>query len=93
MNTGTVETGLSDHHLLVYTMLKTKFEKLPPKILEYRTWKSFDHELFRNDLTNAFDCVNTYANFEEKFIKILDKHAPKKTKILRGNNQPHLTKN
>ena len=92
MNTGTVETGLSDHHLLIYTMLKTKFEKLPPKIIEYRLWKFFDYNLFKNDLSHAFDCVDTYTNFEETFTRILDKHAPRKTKILRGNNQPHLTK-
>ncbi len=29
-NTGTLETGLSDHHLLVYSMLKTTYQKLPP---------------------------------------------------------------
>jgi len=27
MYTGTLETGLSDHHLLIYYMLKTTFEK------------------------------------------------------------------
>ena len=64
MNTGTVETGLSDHHLLIYTMLKTKFEKLPPKIIEYRLWKFFDYNLFKNDLSHAFDCVDTYTNVE-----------------------------
>ena len=27
MNTGTVETGLSDYHSLIYTMLKTKYDR------------------------------------------------------------------
>jgi len=35
-----------------------------------------------------------YANFEKLYTSIdkLDKHVPIKTKILQGNNQPHLTK-
>ena len=32
----TIETGFSDHHLLVYTMLKSKFIKLPTKCVFYR---------------------------------------------------------
>lgn len=79
MNTGTVETGLSDHHLLIYTMLKTRFQKLQPKIIEYRLWKFFDNNLFRYDLSQAFDCVSEYANFEDIFTQILDKHVPRKT--------------
>ena len=35
-NTVTFETGLSDHHSLIYCMLKTTFVKLPPKIVNYR---------------------------------------------------------
>ena len=42
-NTGTLETGLSDHHSLVYSMLKTTFQKLPPQKISYRKWKNFDN--------------------------------------------------
>ena len=31
MHCQTVETGISDHHLLIYGMLKTTFTKAPPK--------------------------------------------------------------
>ena len=31
--------------------------------------------------------------FQFNFVSILDKHAPKKTKILRGNQKPHFNKN
>ena len=36
MHTDTFETGLSDHHLLIYSMLKTTYEKLPPKVVRFR---------------------------------------------------------
>ena len=45
-NSGTVETGLSDFHRLVYTMLKTKYTKLSPKIIKYREYKNLNEEQF-----------------------------------------------
>jgi len=92
-NSGTVETGLSDHHLLVYSMLKMTFNKLPPQAIKYRSWKNFDSELFKYDLLINLDCnVDKYTTFESIFNANLNKHAPLKTKFLRGNNQLHLTK-
>ena len=91
MNTGVLETGLSDHHLLIYTMLKSKYDRLPPKIIKYRKWKNFDEFPFKSDLTNALNCTLDYASFEEVFEEVLNRHAPMKTKFLRGNSQPHVT--
>ena len=45
-NTGTVVTGLSDFHRLIYTMLKIKYEKLSPNIIKYRDYKNFDKTQF-----------------------------------------------
>ena len=33
-----------------------------------------------------------YENYEQNFIKVLNMHAPKKVKILRGNHKPHFNK-
>ena len=33
------ETGINDHHLMVYTMLKSTYPKLEPKILRNRSYK------------------------------------------------------
>ena len=52
MNTGTFETGLSDHHLLIFTMLKTTHDRLPPKIMKYRQWKNFNENLFKNEISH-----------------------------------------
>ena len=34
--------------------------------------------------------MKTHAAFKNNLVSILDKHAPKKTTILRGNQYPHF---
>ena len=36
--------------------------------------------------------IENYEEFEETITKILDKHAPMKTAVVRGNNNLHMTK-
>ena len=93
MKTNSFETGLSDHHHIIYTILKIKFEKFEPKKLIYRNFKQFNSEQFKLDICNSISAARTHAAFENNFVPILDKHAPKKTKILRGNQKPHFNKN
>ena len=38
-------------------------------------------------------CPKNYESFENVFVIVLDRHAPRKTKILRGNQKPHAAKN
>ena len=46
------------------------------------------------DLENKLEeCQNHYENFEKTFVNVLDAHAPKKTKVLRRNQKPHIDKN
>ena len=44
MKTNSFETGLSDHHHMIYTILKTKFEKFEPKKSIYRNIKQYDSD-------------------------------------------------
>ena len=46
----TLETGLSDFHKLIVTIMKTKHERFPPKIVNYRDYKNFDTKTFKVDL-------------------------------------------
>ena len=46
----TLETGLSDFHKLIVTIMKTKRQRLPPKIINYRDYKNFDSEVFKDRL-------------------------------------------
>ena len=75
---------------MIYTILKTNFE---PKKLIYLDFKQFDNEEFKLDICNSMSVVRIHAAFENNFVSISDKHAPKKTKILRGNQKSHFNKN
>ena len=47
MKTNPFETGLSDHHHMIYTILKTKFVKFEPKKSTYRNLKQCDSGQFK----------------------------------------------
>ena len=60
-------------------------------MIHYRNYKNFDASLFLNDLekptflTNS-NCPNeNYQHLTENFISVVEKHAPLKKKIVRGN--------
>ncbi len=91
-NTSTLSTGLSDFHKIVVTVLKTKFVKLKPKLINYRCYKNFNEGRFRYDLKMCVDICTSYEDFESLFLKILDKHAPKKTKYIRANEAPYMSR-
>ena len=90
----TFETGLSDHHHLAYSMLKTRFKREESKHFIYRDHKNFNDMNFRKDLENKLEeCPKHYENFETTFVNVLDAHAPRKTKVLGANHKPHVDKN
>ena len=75
-------------------MLKTCFKREESKIFIYRDYKNFNDTDFRMDLENKLEeCPKHYENFEKTFVNVLDAHAPRKTKVLRGNQKPHVDKN
>ena len=93
-HSSTFETVLSDHHHLVYSMLKICFKREESKNFIYRDYKNFNDADFRMDLENKLEeCPKHYENFEKTFVNVLDAHAPRKTKVLRGNQKPHVDKN
>ena len=80
-NTSSFETGISDHHHLIYSMLKTTFEKEESIKVTYRDYKQFQWENFEKDLTSSLrNCNGEYENYEQNFIKVLNTHVPKKVK-------------
>ena len=75
-NTTVFETGLSDHHLLIYSMLKTISRKMSEKDRSVKfSWK-----------------FSKLWSFETKTAEVLGKHTPRKTKFIRGNHKLHLSK-
>ena len=91
----TFETGFSDFHHLIYTILKTTYVELPPKKINFRDYKKFSEPNFRVDLARNLSNSKheNLGDFEEIFAKALQKHAPKKSVLVRGNDKPRVTKN
>ena len=75
-------------------MLKRRFDKEESKKVIYRNNKQFQWETFEKDLKSSLrNCNGECENCEKIFIKVLNTHAPKKVKILRGNDKPYYNKN
>ena len=51
-STCVVETGLSDFHLMTLTVMRKSFKKYQPKIINYRSYKNFSNEKYRETLIN-----------------------------------------
>ena len=78
---------------MIYTMLKSCFQNKDPKVLTYRDFRNYSPEDLKQDLAAALnDCGDSYDVFEQRFVANLNKHAPKKKKLIRGNNKPHMNK-
>ena len=54
-NSGTIETGLSDFHCIVVTVLKGGFVKRGAKIILYRDYSKFEVNNFRQALKDSLD--------------------------------------
>ena len=94
-NTITIETGLSDHHKMTVSVLKTFVPKQAPLFIKYRDYRKFNSQNFRQDLQTALLNINDsmcYEEFEYTFKCILNIHAPIKSKQVRANNAPFMNK-
>ena len=92
--TQTFETGFSDFHHMIFTILKLRYHKLPPKKIKYRDYRKFSEEHFLSEFS-ANLAKNSPDNIEAficLFDQTLDKFAFHKTVTVRGNNKPHMSK-
>ena len=96
--TNSIETGLSDCHKLISSFMKSYISRLKPKTIFYRNYKNFDEEKLVNDVKAAdFSFSNNDPNencsvLPDNFSKLVDRHAPLKKKIQRGNHAPFVSK-
>ena len=76
----TFETGLSDNHKLVCTILKSGGFKGAPIEKIHRSYKALNVNNFKNILKFELEKVKSerYGEFEAMFLKELNKHAPLK---------------
>ena len=62
--------------------MKAAFEKEEPEVLIYQDYKKFALSNFKSQLLSKLDHGNVnYLSFENKFVNVLNKHSPKKTKV------------
>ena len=89
------EAGLSNHHHLIYSMIKTTFHKEEPKTLIYCHYKTFSLETVGYELFWKLESQenNKCQTFEKGFVDTLNNQAPTKWKIFRGNHKSHINKN
>ena len=48
-----LETGLSDFHLMTVTVMKKTFEKMHPRVINYRSYRDLSNKTFRVSLINS----------------------------------------
>ena len=74
--------------------MKTTFQKLKPRIVQYRDYTQFSNDNFKKKLLKnvSLEIINTNSNGLEKFVQIcintLDQMATRKKNYIRGNNMP-----
>ena len=95
-NSCLIETGLSDFHKMVLTVIKANFRKLEPKIMIYPNYRYLSNDRFRQKMTSELSKV-VLENSDKGFNKFLDlckealnMYAPRKKKYIRGNNSPFM---
>ena len=83
---------------MTLTVLRKSFEKFQPKLIKYRSYKTFSNEAYRETLINNLSKENFINNddgfqrFCDTSLNALNKHAPYKKKHARGNQMPFLNK-
>ena len=95
LNNINVETGLSDFHRMTVSTMRTFFPKQAPIKIKYRSYKKFSQHDFNAELEYRLvklEDTADYKDFETNFVEILNKHAPMKTKFVRANNSPFMSK-
>ena len=76
--------------------MKKTFSKRPPKVIKYRNYKNYSHFNFQEELKCSLDGIDLHQISNDEYVsllmEILEKHAPLKTKYVRANDQPFMTK-
>ena len=77
MLSDTFKTGLSDHHKIISTILKSGGFKGKRKEKTYRSYRQFNSKGFKMDLEFRVNHLTSSSldNFENTFLKELDRHA------------------
>ena len=91
--TNSFETGISDHHHLIATVLKTTFERFPAKLITFRSYEHSWNDSLKNKFKSEAYAIQSadIGSLKTVTIKSLNTVAPFKKRIVRGNNKPQIT--
>ena len=85
-----LETGISDHHKMIFFILKHIFAKEQTKTFTIEIWKTLiKKRLIRN--IKRQECPNSFEKNLLNFYDTLQLFAPLKKKIIRFNNKTFMT--
>ena len=91
-----MDTGLSDFHRMIVTIMKISFHRLPPKIRHYWDYSNYDNNIFPVSLFNESLKLSTDAIDLKRFVTVcidtLNNHAPRRKKYVRDNHLPFMNK-
>ena len=94
--TTTIETGLSDFHTMIVTVLKGGHVKRGPKVISYWDYSRFSAVDFRTHLIHMLSSElggnEDYGAFKAVVMTVLNEHTPVKKKYIRANDGPFMTK-
>ena len=81
---------------MISTCFKACSSKLKTKVIFYWSYKKFNESDFLCSLKKVkfafFDPNQNYNLLTDKFLGIVNKHAPLKKKFIRGNNVPFMNR-
>ena len=99
-SSGSVNTGLSDTHNMVYTTLKVRAPRLPSKAITYRDYKCFQEDLYIEDVNRIpvtacqifDDPTDNYWALQTLLTEVINQHAPLKTVRVKATEVPFMNR-
>ena len=93
-----LDSSISDHNV-IFCVVKGGVKKLPPKVFEYRSFKSYEKKAFIKDLEQVpwsiiegvGDIDDTVFLWEKLFRDCADHHAPIKSRRVKGMPTPWVS--
>ena len=93
-----IETGLPDFQMMIVMVMKTSYQKIDPRVINYWGYASFSNGSFRELLLENIkgklseNSDKSLSNFINTGNSVLDRQLPKKKKYFRGNQLPFMNK-
>ena len=91
--TNSSETGISDNHYLIATVLKTTYEKFQSELLTYRSYEHSWNDSLKSKFKSEAYTIQSgdIGSLKTAIIKSLNTVTPFKKRIVRGNSKPRIT--